>query len=113
VDTMFALKSLNLAFSSAVPVFNPNSSLNDCRARLVPMKADCAGESNIRLSGKLNSRRRDLVRSTHVVSDHHGRPTCEARIGVDLPVVDLLGGRAVLLDCKLDHLESSAVKSLY
>lgn len=43
---MFALKSLNLAFSSAVPVFNPNSSLNDWRARLVPIKADCYGEGS-------------------------------------------------------------------
>jgi hypothetical protein len=43
---MFALKSLNLAFSAAVPVFNPNSSLNDCRARLVPMKADYYGKGS-------------------------------------------------------------------
>jgi hypothetical protein len=43
---MFALKSLNLAFSSAVPVFNPNSSLNDWRARLVPMKADYYGKGS-------------------------------------------------------------------
>jgi hypothetical protein len=62
---------------------------------------------------KLTLQRRGLARSTHVVSDHDGRPTCEARIGVDSPVVDLFGGRAVLLNRKLDHLESSAVKSLY
>lgn len=83
---MFALKSLNLAFSAAVPVFNPNSSLNDWRARLVPMKADYYGKRSKIVSetdtdiaearsGALDSRRIRSSRTPNMRDTHRCRPS--------------------------------------
>ena len=41
--------------------------------------------------------------TTHVISDHDGCPTCQARESVYFPVVYLLGSRTVLDNGKLDH----------